>query len=98
MQFSDGFGRLLQTRAQAEDVLFGDPQFGGGVIPADQTAPARDRPPGRTRTPDDPDNVVVSGWQLYDNKGRVVQKYEPFYSHGLRLRATRRTLSSGRRR
>src|SRR5262249_14096124 len=28
------------------------------------------------------DNVVVSGWQTYDNKGRVVEKYEPFYAAG----------------
>ena len=81
VQFSDGFGRLLQTRAQAEDTLFGDPHFGGGVIPADQTLPAGPAT-GTTRTPNDPDNVVVSGWQLYDNKGRVIAKYEPFYATG----------------
>src|SRR5205823_4158604 len=27
-------------------------------------------------------NVVVSGWQVYDNKGRVVEKYEPFFGLG----------------
>ena len=27
-------------------------------------------------------NVVVSGWQVYDNKGRVVEKYEPFFASG----------------
>jgi RHS repeat-associated protein len=80
VQFTDGFGRILQTRAQAEDVLFGDPHFGGGVIPADQTAPVGEAI-GHVRT-SDPDNVTVSGWQLYDNKGRVVHKYEPFYSTG----------------
>ena len=31
VEYSDGFGRLLQTRTQAEDTLFGDPVFGGGV-------------------------------------------------------------------
>ena len=35
---TDGFGRVLQTRAQAEDTLFGDPHFGGGVIPAEDLA------------------------------------------------------------
>ena len=80
VQFSDGFSRVLQTRAQAEDVLFGDLHFGGGVIPADQTAPVGETT-GRVR-PDQQDNVTVSGWQVYDNKGRVVQKYEPFYSTG----------------
>ena len=30
----------------------------------------------------DPERVVVSGWQVYDNKGRVVEKYEPFFDSG----------------
>jgi len=36
VEYSDGFGRLLQTRTQAEDVLF-DPSFGGGVLSPDQS-------------------------------------------------------------
>lgn len=48
VEFTDGVGRLLQTRTQAEDV---------GA-------------------------VVVSGWQTYDNKGRVVERYEPFFATG----------------
>lgn len=27
--------------------------------------------------------MIVSGWQVYDNKGRVVEKYEPFFAVGL---------------
>ncbi|MEA2588449.1 MAG: hypothetical protein QOH66_1376, partial [Actinomycetota bacterium] len=81
VEYSDGFGRLLQTRAQAEDTLFGDPVFGGGVIMADQSAPVGPSE-GRTRQPGGPDNVVVSGWQIYDNKGRVVEKFEPFFATG----------------
>jgi RHS repeat-associated protein len=81
VQFTDGWGRILQTRTQAEDVLFGDPRFGGGVIPVDQ-AVAVGETAGRARAPGDLDNVIVSGWQVYDNKGRVVQKYEPFYGTG----------------
>jgi YD repeat-containing protein len=80
-EFFDGFGRVLQTRSQAEDTLFGDPVFGGGAIPADQLSPVGDTA-GRTRDPADPENVLVSGWQVYDNKGRVVQKYEPFFAVG----------------
>src|SRR6185437_9505433 len=80
-EFSDGFGRVLQTRSQAEDSLFGDPVFGGGVIAADQLAPVGDTA-GRTRDPAATENVIVSGWQIYDNKGRVVQKYEPFFATG----------------
>ena len=76
-----GSGALLQTRAQAEDVLFGDAVFGGGVLSADQTEPVT-ATVGRARQPGAPDNVVVSGWQVYDNKGRVVEKYEPFFATG----------------
>ncbi|WP_314411719.1 SpvB/TcaC N-terminal domain-containing protein [Streptomyces kroppenstedtii] len=79
--YSDGFGRPLQTRTQAEDTLFGDPSFGGNVIPGGDLTHTGDST-GRTRAPGSPDNVVVSGWQVYDNKGRVVQKYEPFFSTG----------------
>jgi hypothetical protein len=34
------------------------------------------------RASTDPPNVVVSGWQVYNNKGWVVEKYEPFFSAG----------------
>jgi RHS repeat-associated protein len=81
VQFSDGFGRLLQTRTQAEDVLFGNPIFGGGVLSPDQSIATGDTV-GRRRAAGEPPNVIVSGWQVYDNKGRVVEKYEPFFSVG----------------
>jgi RHS repeat-associated protein len=81
IEYSDGFGRMLQTRTQAEDTLFGDPVFGGNVISADQSIPVTDTE-GHTRQGNEPDNVVVSGWQVYDNKGRVVEKYEPFFAKG----------------
>jgi RHS repeat-associated protein len=81
VEYSDGLGRLLQTRSQAEDTLFGDPVFGQGVLPADQSAPLTPTV-GRTRQPGDPDNVIVSGAQTYDNKGRVVEKYEPYFATG----------------
>ena len=37
---------------------------------------------GRRQAADAP-NVIVSGWQIYDNKGRAVEVYEPFFSAGL---------------
>lgn len=81
VEYSDGFGRLLQTREQAEDELFGDALFGHGVVP-----PQPGQPPGdlaaRVALPGDPPNVVVSGWRVHDNKGRVVQAFEPFFSDG----------------
>jgi RHS repeat-associated protein len=81
VEYSDGFGRLLQTRTQAADVLFGDPAFGLGTLPANQSQPIPDAV-GRSRTQDDSPNVIVSGWQVYDNKGRVVEQYEPFFAAG----------------
>jgi RHS repeat-associated protein len=81
IEYSDGFGRLLQIRTQAEDVLFGDQNFGGSVLSADQSF-ATGGTVGRRRAPGEPLNVIVSGWQVYDNKGRVVEKYEPFFSLG----------------
>ncbi|MGH8068935.1 MAG: SpvB/TcaC N-terminal domain-containing protein [Candidatus Entotheonellia bacterium] len=86
VEYSDGFGRMLQTRTQAEDVLFDDPSldhaiFGDAGLPTDQATPPGSAV-GRVRSATDPPNVVVSGWQTYDNKGRVVEKYEPFFSQG----------------
>jgi len=83
IEFSDGFGRLVQTRTQAEDVLFGDPLFGNEVVPEAQDDPTTTNAfNGTVRQPGEPMNVVVSGWQIYDNKGQVVRKYEPFYDKG----------------
>ena len=84
VEYSDGFGRLLQARAQAEDVLFGNEVFGNDTLPADQTNATGTHAPavGRRRDPSAPSNVVVSGWQIYDNKGQVIEKYEPFFSMG----------------
>ena len=83
VECSDGFGRVVQTRTQAEELLFGDPVFGGGVVPADQTDPnSQSLVVGRLNSNSQNPNVTVSGWQLYDNKGRVTRKFEPFFSIG----------------
>lgn len=84
LEYSDGFGRLLQTRTQGEEVRFGDPVFGGGasVLPANQNAGAGGDVVGSENKDSNNPNVTVSGWQTYDNKGRVVEKYEPFFSTG----------------
>jgi RHS repeat-associated protein len=89
-EFSDGFGRLLQTRSQAEDAVFAmernvtngpgaDLTFGDSVLPQEQSdrggAVVGYLANGQPR-------VIVSGWQRYDNKGRVVEKYEPFFDVG----------------
>jgi RHS repeat-associated protein len=84
IEYSDGFGRLLQTRAQAEDILFGTEAFGNDTLPADLSDATGTRAVvfGRRHTMDDPLNIIVSGWQIYDNKGQVVEKYEPFFDTG----------------
>jgi RHS repeat-associated protein len=86
VQYSDGFGRLLQTRTQAEDILFGEPNFGGGVLSPDQSIVTGDAV-GRARASGTPLNVIVSGAQVYDNKGRVVEKFEAFFSTSMEYSA-----------
>jgi RHS repeat-associated protein len=81
VEYSDGFGRRVQTRVQAEDVLFGDVHFGTGLLPAD-IGQKPGASAGRRRQPGEPDNVLVSGWKIYNNKGLVVQQYEPYYDKG----------------
>lgn len=81
VDYSDGFGRLIQTRAQAEDTIYGDADYGSSGLPASQAA-ANANAVGVERDSGDPLNVVVSGWQVYNNKGLVVEKYEPFFSSG----------------
>jgi RHS repeat-associated protein len=81
VEYSDGFGRLLQTRAQAEDVIFGNQTFGTSGLSADQNAP-NSSATGIERDENDPLNVVVSGWKIYNNKGQVVEQYEPFFDKG----------------
>ena len=84
VEYSDGFGRLLQTRTQSEEIRFGNPVFGGEILPAHQgdEAGTRQAVVGQRNGDLAQPNVVVSGWQMYDNKGRVVEKYEPFFSVG----------------
>ena len=83
-QYSDGFGRLLQSRMRDDDLRYGDGLFGGGsaVLPAAQDE-GTGGPVRGVRNPDAArQNVVVTGWKVYDNKGRVVEQYEPFFSSG----------------
>lgn len=81
IEYSDGHGRILQTRALAEDLTFGDPIFSDSGLPADQSARVGDAV-GQPRPSGAPPRVSVTGWQLYDNKGQVVERYEPFFSNG----------------
>ncbi len=84
IEYSDGFGRLLQKRVQAEDILFGNDVFGNDTLSPDQNDVVATQAllVGHRRSAASPPNVIVSGWQVYDNKGKVVQTYEPFFDTG----------------
>jgi hypothetical protein len=91
VEYSDGCGRLLQTRTQAEDLVFADSSlpeagrdlaFGNAVLPPTQPNPGSDAVGYPVADQVAKPRVVVSGWQVYDNKGRVVEKYEPFFDEG----------------
>ncbi|MEU2614198.1 SpvB/TcaC N-terminal domain-containing protein [Micromonospora sp. NPDC007271] len=74
VEFTDGLGRLLQTRRQADELAVSDVGLRGDLSAAARTVtadPALDGPP-----------VVVSGWTRYDDKGRAVVVFEPFRDTG----------------
>jgi hypothetical protein len=74
-----GFGRVIQTRA--EEVIFGDVHFGDSGLPAVQgtaNAPAV----GVLNTSTAAPNVIVNGWNTKNNKGMVVEQWEPYYDQG----------------
>ena len=72
IDYSDGFGRLLQARRSADGVVFGD------SVTGDVAATAGDVVGVTTDQP----RVAVTGWQVYDAKGRVIRKFDPFYTSG----------------
>ncbi|SRR6266496_508291 len=84
-EYSDGFGRLLQTRAQADDLAFGDNGDDAGLLVPDSAGVLQPLP-GQADGPAtgirEAERVVVSGWEVHDNKGRTVRKYEPFFDTG----------------
>lgn len=101
--YYDGFGRQLQVRAMAPAVTFGDrdldaPLFGDGVLPADADDEAGSRADvvGRVGTTAAPVNVSVTGVQRNDNKGRVIERYEPYFGTGLSYRSPEEEQRSGR--
>ena len=86
VEYTDGFGRPLQMRTLAEDVIFDDPElaeplFGDAGLSLDQSDAPR-AAAGQSRIPGGPPNVVVTGWRRYDNKGRLSEQKEPYYATG----------------
>ncbi|GIJ51669.1 hypothetical protein Val02_85550 [Virgisporangium aliadipatigenens] len=75
VDFTDGFGRPLQTRTQAGDLAVTDNGLSSAPGAAERIIVA---------DPPVPDAVVVSGWQRYDHHGRPIVVYEPFSDSGWR--------------
>ena len=67
----------------SENIIFGDPVVGDAGLPSNQLTPDLGGAVGLEHLNDRVSpRVVVSGWQIYNNKGKIVQKYEPFFSQG----------------
>jgi len=83
-EYADGFGRVIQTRVLAPDVLYGGTSlvpFGDSGLNPDMTQSVGSAQ-AVTRAPLAPDHVVVNGWTVFDNKGQPLRQYEPFYDTG----------------
>lgn len=72
VEYSDGLGRLLQTRMRTE------PEHWNGVLPG-----GGEVAPEVVSATWDPDRVVVSGDTVYDNKGRPVREFAPYFGSGM---------------
>ncbi|MEW6517222.1 MAG: SpvB/TcaC N-terminal domain-containing protein [candidate division FCPU426 bacterium] len=75
-EYSDGLGRLVQKREMAAEWALGADGEDAGLGP-DQNQPSQP-----AAVFGDPERVTVSGWQVYDYRGRVVEKYESFFASG----------------
>jgi RHS repeat-associated protein len=74
--YSDGSGRLLQTRTRQHTKIVAD--LGLYSDATSPTEPLVLSDPDLSDTPE----VRVHGWTTYDNKGRPVEQYEPFFDSG----------------
>lgn len=74
LEYTDGLGRQLQTRVQWDTVVLDDLGLPPDVALAPGDAVAREA--------GDVPSVAVSGWKAYDNKGQVVEAWEPFLDSG----------------
>ncbi|MCA0243579.1 MAG: toxin [Proteobacteria bacterium] len=72
--YSDGFGREIQKKVQAEPGPVPQRDAGGQIIVN------ADGQPAMTSTAASP-RWVGSGWTVFNNKGKPVRQFEPFFTH-----------------
>ena len=70
--YSDGFGRGIQKKVQAEAGLLPTRDGQGRIIVGPDGQPVMSADPGS--------RWVGSGWTIFNNKGKPVRQYEPFFS------------------
>lgn len=71
--YSDGFGREIQTKAQAEPGPVSQRDGAGQIIIGSDGQPLM-------TTSDTSPRWLGSGWKVFNNKGKPVRQYEPFFT------------------
>jgi RHS repeat-associated protein len=85
-EYSDGFGRVVEVRKRADDLAFGASGDDVGLLVASPAGGPAGPVPGQAGGPAEGslvgDRVAVSGRQLYDHAGNVVESYPPYFDRG----------------
>jgi RHS repeat-associated protein len=71
--YSDGFGREIQKKVQAEPGPVPERNASGRIIVGPDGQPAMTQVPAIPRW-------VGSGWTVFNNKGKPVRQFEPFFT------------------
>ncbi len=71
--YSDGFGREIQNKLQAEPGVAPQRSADGDILLDAQGQPQMTSQPVNPRW-------IGSGWTIFNNKGKPVRQYEPFFS------------------
>jgi len=77
LAYSDGFGRVIQQKAQAEPGPVPVRGADGGIVVGADGQPVMTAQPAASRW-------IGTGWTVFNNKGKPVRQFEPFFtdSHG----------------
>jgi RHS repeat-associated protein len=73
VSYSDGFGREIQKKVQAESGPTPSRDADGGIVVGADGQP-------EMTTGDTNPRWVGSGWTVFNNKGKPVRQYEPFFT------------------